>query len=94
MITAANTIEGAAKIALAKPALADAVVRAILKVQGAKYQTDECRNIVAGHAIEALDGLFAGTTRRKEVLEFVRREADNPRNATRKKAAEFLRKHQ
>ena len=93
MITAANTIQGAATIALAKPALADTIARAILKVQWAKYQTDECRNVAVGHAIESLDRFFDRIDHQKEVLEFVRREANNSRNATRKKAVEFLKNH-
>lgn len=92
MITAANTIQGAAAIALAKPALADKIARAILKVQWAKYQTDECRNVAIGHAIESLDRFFDRTSLQKEVLEFVRLQTGNPRNATRKKAVEFLEK--
>ena len=93
MITAANTIQGAATIALAKPALADTIARAILKVQWAKYQTDECRNVAIGDAIESLDRFFDRIERQQEVLEFVRRETNNTRNATRKKAVEFLKKH-
>ena len=93
MITAANTIQGAATIALAKPALADTIARAILKVQWAKYQTDECRNVAIGHAIESLDRFFHRMGHQKEVLEFVRHETNNSRNATRKKAVEFLKKH-
>jgi hypothetical protein len=93
MITAANTIQSAATIALAKPALADTIARAILKVQWAKYQTDECRNVAIGHAIESLDRFFDRINLQKEVLEFVRRETNNSRNATRKKAVEFLKKH-
>src|SRR5512136_186564 len=93
MITAANTIQNAATIALAKPALADTIARAILKVQWAKYQTDECRNVAIGHAIESLDRFFDRIDRQKEVLEFIRRETSNSRNATRKKALEFLKKH-
>ncbi len=93
MITAANAIHGAATIALAKPALADTITRAILKVQWAKYQTDECRNIATGDAIEALDRIFGLTHLQSEVLEFVRRETNNSRNSTRKKAVEFVKKH-
>lgn len=93
MVTAANTIQGAATIALAKPALADTIARAILKVQWAKYQTDECRNVAIGHAIESLDRFYDRIGIQREVLEFVQRETNNSRNATRKKAIAFLEKH-
>lgn len=93
MITAATTIESAATIALAKPRLAAVITRAILKVEYGNYQTEECRNVALGHAIEALDRMFAVVDPLAEVFEFVRRQTDNPRNSTRKKAAAFLQHH-
>lgn len=54
MIGAATSIASAANIALAKPCLADRIAAAILRVRNARYQTDECCHIAAGHAIESL----------------------------------------
>jgi hypothetical protein len=90
MITAATAIQGAVKIAAMNKPLTDKVVRAILKVERAQYQTDECRNIAIGHAINALGTLDEPTKRRKEVVGFVQRQIRNTRNATRKKAELFL----
>jgi hypothetical protein len=53
MIDAANTIQGATSIALAKPYLADRIAAAVLAVEHAQYQRAECRNIAIGHAIRA-----------------------------------------
>ncbi|MBN2508197.1 MAG: hypothetical protein JXQ71_16050 [Verrucomicrobia bacterium] len=92
MITATNTMAGAAAIALAKPALADKIARAILKVQWAAYETDECRNVAIGQAIESLDRFYDRIGNPGEVLEFVRSATRNARPATRKKAADFLKK--
>jgi hypothetical protein len=85
MITAATTIAGAARIARAHPALAGRIVAAILKVESARYQTDECRNVAIGHAITALGSLDVAA-RGRGVAAFVARQTHNPRPATRKKA--------
>jgi hypothetical protein len=93
MITAANVIGNASKIAAAKPALADRIAAAILQVENAQYQTDECRNVATGHAIESLGRFFQHIGDKRPVFDFVARQCDNRRNATRKKAQAFLKKH-
>jgi len=92
MIGAANTLAAAAHIALAKPHLADRIAREILKVERATYATPECRNVAIGHAIRSLDRFFDAVKKRRPVLEFVRRQLENPRQATRRKAERFLRR--
>jgi len=92
MIAAANTIQGAADIALAQPHLADRIAREILKVSRARYATLECRNVAAGHAIQALGRFFECLQEKKPVLAFVESQLKNPRPATRKKAAKFWKK--
>jgi hypothetical protein len=93
MITAANVIEGAARIARAKPYLADRLARAMLKVEAATYQTEECRNVAVGHAVESFDEAFENIKRQQPVVEFVRRQLCNRRNAVRRKAEKFLKRH-
>lgn len=93
MITAANVIEGAGRIAQAKPRLADRIARALLRVEKAKYQTPECRNVALGHVVDSLDGAFANIRQRRPVVQFVRRQLNNSRPPVRKKAAKFLRRH-
>ncbi len=90
MITAANVIQGGARIARAKPRLADAIAQQILKVASARYQTRECRNVAIGHAILALDEIFDLLQEPAPALRFVRRQRNNSRPATRKKAVQFL----
>ena len=94
MITAANAIGGAAKIASAKPHLAERVATEMLKVEHAEYQTTECRNVALGQAITSFDQFFEHIENKEPVLESVRRQLDNTRNSTRKKAAEFLARRQ
>jgi hypothetical protein len=89
LIAAANTIQGAADIALAKPHLADRIAREIVKVSRAHYATPECRNVAAGHAIQALDRFFEHIQNKKPVLAFVESQLKNSRPATRKKAEKF-----
>jgi len=82
MITAANTIKGAAMIAQAKPHLAPQIAAAILRVEKARYATPECRNVAIGHGLEALRGMGVA-----EARELAKRHLRNPRVATARKAA-------
>jgi hypothetical protein len=93
MITAANVIQGGARIAQAKPHLADRIAAEILKVGKARYQTAECRNVAIGHAIVALGDILPLLRNPAPVLTFVRRQIRNSRPATRKKAERFLKSH-
>lgn len=92
LITAANTIGGTAKIALAKPAFTERITGELLKVEKAKYQTDECRNVALGQTIDSFDRFFAQIEDREPVIALVQRQLKNTRNATRKKAEKFLKK--
>jgi hypothetical protein len=93
MITAANAIQGGARVAQAKPKLADRIAAEILKVTRARYSTPECRNVAIGHAIVALQHMLPLLSNPASVVEFVRKQVRNPRPATRKKAEHFLSSH-
>ena len=93
MITAANVIGGAGKIARAKPLLAGRIARALLRVEKSNYQTEECRNVALGHAVASFDLFFEHLDKPQTVIEFVQRQLRNRRNAVRVKAAKFLKKH-
>lgn len=93
LITAANVIGGAARIALAKPTLTERVTKEILKVEKARYQTDECRNVALGQVIDSFDRFYNQIENREPVIALVRRQLNNTRNSTRKKAEKFLKKH-
>ncbi len=94
MIAAANTIQGAAAIALAKPHLSGRIANEILKVRRARYATPECRHIAIGHAIQALDRFFEHIPYKRPVLAFVKSQQESPRPATRRKAQKFWKKRQ
>jgi hypothetical protein len=93
LITAGNTMRGAARIAMAKPQLADRIVAEILKVERAEYKTTECRNIAIGHAIDTFNRIFELTGDKKRIIRFVKRQVMNPRLPVRRRAEGFLRKH-
>jgi hypothetical protein len=90
MITAANVIQGGARIAQAKPHLADRIAAEMLKVARARYQTAECRNVAIGHAIVALGAILPLLHHPAPAVAFVRKQMRNSRPATRKKAEHFL----
>lgn len=93
LITAANAIKGAGRIASAKPRLADRIGVALLGVSRARFETPECKNIAVGKAIEALAACYEHLTDKAAARRFVRRQLRNPRPATRKKAERFCAEH-
>jgi hypothetical protein len=94
MITAANAIRGGARIARARPEMADRIATEVLKVAKARYQTAECRNVAIGHVVLALGEFLDLIRDPAPATRFVRRQLHNSRPATRKKAERFLKRVQ
>lgn len=92
MISAANAIRGGARVARARPELADRIAAEILKVARARYATPECRNVAIGHAVVALEEIMDSLQDRTPVLQFVRKQLRNSRPSTRGKARNFLKR--
>jgi hypothetical protein len=90
MITAANVIQGGARVAQAKRHLAERIAAEVLKVARARYRTPECRNVAIGHAILALGDILPLLRDPVPAVRFVRKQTRNARPATRKKAQQFL----
>lgn len=86
LISAANAIRGLGSIALHRPDLHDRIIRGVLTVEGATYETPECRNVAIGGALTALKELGAEALGRKDVAAFVRRQCDNTRKAVARRA--------
>lgn len=98
MVTAVTIIGGGAIMARAKPQMTNRIAKEILKVETAAYEmhgapSPECRAVACGQAIDALDALYEGISRKKPVIEFVRRQLRSTRPAVRRKAEAFLSKH-
>lgn len=92
LITAANLIKASERVAKARPDLVDRITERLLKVETAKYQTAECRQIALGQAVKAFDGIWNLLSDKEPVVEFVRRRLKSRRSSTKHVAAEFLHK--
>jgi hypothetical protein len=93
MITANHAIMALANIVMARPEHQPKITDELLKVESYNYGTDECRNIAMGTVIRALDSYFNGLEDKETAIEFVRRQTQNSRHATKKKAEKFLAKY-
>lgn len=93
LITSAHVVSNSWKIAKAKPDLESRITDELLKVERIKLPTEECRNILSGHAILSFDKYFDKIQKKADVVSFVKRELNSTRNATRAKAEKFLKKH-
>jgi hypothetical protein len=93
MITAHHVITALTDIALAKPEYKAEITSELLRVEHYHYDTDECRNITIGKVILAISTYFDELEDKEATFEFVGRQTKNTRNATRKKAEQFLRKY-
>lgn len=93
MIPAANLVGISGKIALAKPNLQTKIVNKLIAIDKTNH-SPECKNIIKGKAIESFSEFFDKTSyaNQKKIMEFVKSEIINSRNATKKKAEKFLRK--
>jgi len=95
MITANHAIKALGNIALTKPEYQEIITNELLKVEQYNYDTDECRNIAIGNVIIAIDSYFGQLENKKvkkAIIEFIERQTKNTRNATKKKAEQFLKK--
>lgn len=92
MITANHTISALADIALAKPEYQKKIISELLKVEHKNYDTDECQNIAIGKVILVIGKFYKQLEDKREVIDFLKRQVRNTRNATRKKAELLLNK--
>jgi len=93
LITAGHVVANSWKIVEAKPHLGNRITEQLLKIEKTKLPTEECTNILIGHAILCFDKYFDKIRNKDEVITFVKRQMDNSRNATKTKAEKFLKKH-
>jgi len=89
LITANNAIAALGKIAYAFPDERRRITAQLLGIEHNKFDTDECRNIAIGKAILAIEVFLDPGKPAKSVFDFVRRQMENPRMATAKKAKAF-----
>ena len=92
MITAANIIRSAPKIAWAYPELTEKIVHEILKVETAVYKTDECRNVAIGHALDSFVDFYDLIVDKSLVIQFAARQLQNTRKTVVTRANMLLKK--
>ncbi len=93
MIPAANLAGMSGKIALAKPNLQTKIINRLIKIDSTNH-SNECKSIIKGKAIESFCKFYKSATpaNQKKIMAFVKKETENPRSATNKKAETFLKK--
>ena len=97
MVTVANVVANSAKIALAKPYLAQKVTTELLKVQDLKitpHLTQECKLVIAEQAIKTFDRLFDNIEDREPIIAFAQKHLNSSRTSLKKEAQNFLKKRQ
>ncbi len=91
MVAASSVIGGSAKIARAKPRLADRIAAEILKVEKTVFEmhgkaSPECGVIARGQAMDALGEMYDLLEKRKGVDAFILRQLESSRPKVRKRA--------
>ena len=95
MVTVANIVGNSGKIALAKPHLIPAITAELLKVQNLSttpHLTEECKRVIAQHAIKAFDLFFDRIDQKAPVLSFVKAHRGSSRKKLKTVAEAFLSK--
>ena len=97
MVTVANVVVNSAKIALAKPYLAQRITTQLLKVQDLKvtpHLTEECKLVIAEHAIKTFSTFFNHIEAKEPVVAFAQKYLNSSRASLREEAQVFLKKWQ
>jgi len=92
LVTAGHVVDNSAKIALSKPKLQEEITKELLKVEKIPLPTEECGNILIGKTINAFQIHYDKIKDKDAVISFVKRQLNNPRNATKAKAEKFVKK--
>ena len=95
MVTVANVVANSAKIALAKPYLAQKITTKLLKVQDLKvtpHLTQECKLVIAEQAIKTFDRLFDSIEDKEPIIAFAQKHLNSSRISLKKEAQNFLKK--
>ncbi len=91
MISAAHSIDNLGKIALNKPNFHNDITSKLL-IADKIERNPECQKILAGKIILSVSNYFGQLENNKPVIKFTKSHLNNDRNATRKKAENFLKK--
>ena len=89
-IAAAHLARNSGKIAQAKPELRAKITQRLLNID--RTHQGRQKELIKGHAIEALDEYFEEAKNQPEILDFVKKQLQSQSPKTRKLAREFLQK--
>jgi hypothetical protein len=95
MVTVANVVGHAGKIALVKPHLVEKITNELLKVakiSTTPHLTEECKKVIAESALKSFNMFFDKIQQKEKVLSFARTNLNSSRKTLRKTAQEFLNK--
>ncbi len=95
MVTVANVVGNSAKIAENKPYLADRIAAELLRVENLKvtpHLTEECKLVIAEHAIKTFNTLIEYATDKEALIAFAQKHQDSTRLSLKKEAQNFLNK--
>ena len=93
MVTVANLVGHSDKIACSKPNLIPKITEQLLKIENLKttpHLTDECKRVIAEHAINSFNMYFDRVKNKEKVLSFVKKHVNSSRKKLKIKAEEFL----
>lgn len=91
VIAACYVAGNSGRIANAKPQLRAEITARLLSIDDT-HHPPERRDLIKGHAVEALGEYFEDSGDRSKILEFVRAQLESESPRTRKKAREFLKR--
>jgi hypothetical protein len=91
MINAANIAGRSGIIAQAKQNLQEKITNKLLTIDKT-HHSSECKNIIKGKAILSFDQYIDEYKNKEKIIKFVKKELNNTRSATRKKAEKILKK--
>ncbi len=95
MVTVANVVGNAWKIALAKPYLTSKIKDKLLTVEHLSitpHLSEECKRVIVEHAIRSFDLFFPQIEEKENVIFFVKKQLKSSRKTLRDASEEFLRK--
>lgn len=95
MVTVANVVGNSGKIALSKPYLTQKIVDKLLTVDHISttpHLGQECKRVIAEHAIKTFSVFFHQIERPDPVIVFVKQYLNSPRKTLRIEAENFLKK--
>lgn len=93
MVTVANVVRNSSKIVLVKPYLTQKITNELLRVEKISttpHLTEECKRVIAEHAIKSFGLFFDKIEQKEKVISFVSSHLYSPRKTLKRAAEEFL----